>query len=189
MPLHIKKLYSLTMPTKRRKLRTKKYRGGVSDKDKAILRTKYIPPNGPTTREELMQFLRDNKIKYNWPWEVTDYLKEIGAPIKPLPKILESVPIEERTKEVCLEAIRINEEEIFDVPKNLDTQRFRLEAAEINGLVLRFIPPETPNYRKICLAAIKKNGEAIRYLHKDTEIDGELLALSLIHISEPTRPY
>lgn len=163
------------MPIKHR-VKTKKYRGGVSDKDKVTLRAKYLPPNEPPTHKELMQFLRDNKIKYNWSWEVTDYLEEIGAPIKPLPKILESIPMEERTKEVCLEAIRINEKEIFDIPKNLDTQKFSLEAAKINGLILQFIRPETPIYREIYFAAIKQNGEAIRYLNKKEKIDGELLA-------------
>ena len=155
----------------------KKYRGGLlSEKGKVTLRTKYFPPNEPPTIRELMQFVRDNKIKYDFEWEVTNYLNEIGSPIKPLPKILESVPMEERTKEVCLEALRINEWEIFDIPEKLQNAMFYLKAATINGLILQFIPPETPNRRRICLAAIKQNGDAIRYRGDGTKIDGELLA-------------
>ena len=164
------------MTKKHRKLRTKKYRGGVSDKDKAILRAKYIPPDGTTTIRELMQFVRDNKIKYKWAREITDYLEEIGSPVKPLPEILKSVRMEERTTEVCLEAIRINEREIFNIPKHLQQANFYLKAAKVNGLTLEFIPHEITNYKKVCLAAIKQNGEAIRYLVEGTEMTGEYFA-------------
>lgn len=77
--------------------------------------------------------------------------------------VLESVPIEERTADVCLEAISHYEREFRFIPEELQhNPDFCLKAATINGLTLKFMNSKLPNYRKICLAAIKQDGRAFK---------------------------
>ena len=76
---------------------------------------------------------------------------------------LESLDIEERTYEMCLDAVKQNSDSLYHVPPKFRTPELYLAAVEQNGEALKDVPLGLRT-EDLCLAAVQKDGEALSYV-------------------------
>jgi hypothetical protein len=76
--------------------------------------------------------------------------------------LLNSLPKEERTYEICYEAVKLNKKELKYVPHKYRTNDLLKLMKHFNG-VLKFIPYELKTF-EICLDAVKRNRFDLQYV-------------------------
>jgi hypothetical protein len=85
--------------------------------------------------------------------------------------LLNSLPKEERTYEICYEAIKLNKMQLKYVPHKYRTNDLIALMKHFNG-VIKFIPYELKTF-EICLDAVKRNPYDLQYVprkFKTTEL-------------------
>ena len=84
--------------------------------------------------------------------------------------LLEYVPEELRTAEICLEAVKSNRWALEYVPEELITEKLCLAAVQSDGWALKHMP-EKLRTAKICLEAVKSSGALLEYVPEEIRME------------------
>lgn len=145
---------------------------------------KYIETEAPMLAPKLVNYIKDEKesalqVILDTFKKYDDVLFEflVGAFSKyhgnyPTLKYgYEHLPTEWMDKEiVALAAVKVDAVNMTNVPRDIRTQKFYLEAAKLNGLALEYMMRKIGLDAEIVWAALNQNPKAIKFV--DPEIDG-----------------